>query len=374
MVPGYLEAVFDPNFKVEITRITGDSGAPLYEKGGAIWPADHVHHQYSSAQAWNADGSLIWLRLGGVLVDAKTLKPSRFQRPENNYVEQWSPVEPETMFFFKDNILYKYNVRTYDEKSVMSAPGYSDLRMEVRTSPSNDGLSIGAKATRLSDGKEVCLLLDLTDGSVSKPIVFEDYGFTNRRAKARRCGASPSGRYVWIDGYTTDHMANNIHFFDREGNLVSRINQNAGVECTSDHGDLGLDAHGDDVFVGVCKRGPGILSVLYGGQTISFRAKDGVMKGLGPWFSHYSCRNTRRPGYCFGSTYGSVNSTVAAINLDGLGIEYITNTYANSENDYWAQPQAVPSPSGNKIIFASNWNEELPKAHIFMVDFSQYCY
>jgi len=33
----------------------------------------------------------------------------------------------------------------------------------------------------------------------------------------------------------------------------------------------------------------------------------------------------------------------------------------------------VPSPSGTKVVFASDWNGTLPKANVFVVDFSDAC-
>ena len=42
--------------------------------------------------------------------------------------------------------------------------------------------------------------------------------------------------------------------------------------------------------------------------------------------------------------------------LDGSGrVEYVCHTRHAEPVNYWAQTQAIPSPSGTRVLFASNW-------------------
>src|SRR5690606_18679367 len=93
-LPGYLVAITDPETGFSTTRITmpGDLGA------GVICSDAYCSHRYSSAQAWNADQSMLALMNGcaGIcFLDGRTYRPL-FQRARDIQCE-WHPRDPETM-------------------------------------------------------------------------------------------------------------------------------------------------------------------------------------------------------------------------------------------------------------------------------------
>ncbi len=126
---------------------------------------------------------------------------------------------------------------------------------------------------------------------------------------------------------------------------------------------------GRDVLVGVCKgNGP------TGGTTVSFDPASASLSSIGPSLPHTSCRNTERVGWCFGGGYGSANSEILAISLDGDRVEHVANTYTdNWANKYWAQPQPVVAPDGTKVVFVTDWNGAFSEHHTFVVDFENAC-
>ncbi len=58
--PAYLESIKDPDFDVEIIRITGDPGDSIPGIGGT-WK-DIARHDYSKKPVWNSDESLMYLK------------------------------------------------------------------------------------------------------------------------------------------------------------------------------------------------------------------------------------------------------------------------------------------------------------------------
>ena len=83
--PGYLRPTSDPTFGSTVIRVSGDPGSPIVAKDGrtlGTW-GNHVRPIYSKQQAWNRDGSLLFLYNPGgkggspsyVLVDGNTYEP-----------------------------------------------------------------------------------------------------------------------------------------------------------------------------------------------------------------------------------------------------------------------------------------------------------
>src|SRR5690606_18741613 len=112
------------------------------------------------------------------------------------------------------------------------------------------------KAWREADSVPVCIGVDLSTGKTGPVISFDRYGFERggySENKGRRCSVTASGRYIVLSGHANGSYNDQAHVFDWSGALVYRQRSNAGVECPGGHGDMGLDEHGDDVFVGICK-------------------------------------------------------------------------------------------------------------------------
>ena len=78
---------------------------------------------------------------------------------------------------------------------------------------------------------------------------------------------------------------------------------------------------------------------------------------------HGSARNTLRPGW-FYVTYGRgqpgmrFNAEIVAVKLDGSGTVERFGHYHSTASTYRAQAQAVPSPDGRRVLFASDWAED----------------
>lgn len=356
--PRYLQTVHDPSYGGKITLVTGSPGTPIPGLPGATWP-DRARHQYSSHQAWNADRSLLYLARGRIFLDGNTYMPLGLPEVPRGFWH-WSPVESDIMFIPRADGVGLWNVRIGDWQRVLTIPGYSEFRSHSRDNPSYDGRRLAVKALRDSDAAPVCIGVGLETGTIGPIIEFDRYGFSadeRGEAKARRCGVTASGRYLVLNGSANGSYNDQAHFFEwSTGSLVYRQRENRGRECPGGHGDMGLDEHGNDVFVGICKgRGEPWSSGL-AGRTVALRIPDGNIWALGEGSaSHTSCRNSMRPGYCYGSSFGS-GATINAKSLDGQRVEFYADPQ-NRREEYWDETQAVPSPDGQKILFVSRWND-----------------
>lgn len=102
---------------------------------------------------------------------------------------------------------------------------------------------------------------------------------------------------------------------------------------------------------------------------------------------HTSCRNILRPGWAYFSEYAYVNAThpitfyngvsnyneIIAVRLDGSGTierfgkeHHQTDSNFNGDtNDYYDRAaMAVPSRKGDRVVFASDWEDSSGTAFI----------
>ena len=337
---------------------------------GRSWgDRDRYAPDYPSSPAWNSDESILYLGVGSVFIDTSTWQPVPYDAPSGYTV--WAPGRPSEMFATVNDQLVLWDVKRDAPTLQIAASGYRDLAMTNRTAPSNDGNRVGVKA-KTSSGEWVCLGFDVRSRSIEQVISFDDLGFSSggySEEKARRCSVSPTGRYLMLTGYANGSYNDQAHFFDwSSGNLVMRQRANNGVECPGSHGDIGVDASGRDVLVGGCKGGSGWSDGL-SGETVVVTIATGEVRSVGSRWSHVSCRNIGRPGWCYGSSYDA-NGKVAAFSLDGRRVEYYADPHAGAVSDYYDETKAVASPSGRKFVMSTNWDGQYSVAQAVVVDLS----
>lgn len=323
---------------------------------------------YSSSQAFNADESVIFLAKGGVFVDVASGSILGWQSPGG--FSHWSTADPEIMLSASGSSIRLWNARTGSAAKTIALPGYTNAGFQVRTNPAVTGDKVGVKAQG-SDGSWYGLAVNTTTGNIDSAVRFDDYGFSLGglpEDKARRASASPSGQYLVLSGFAGEYQKSFV--FDwNTGALVYETRDNNGVECPGGHGDMALDASGKDVFVGICKGGGAAWSNPYRGQTVVMDLANGAITPLPnvPGISHYSGRNLGRPGWAYGSSYGG-NGSIVAFKLDGSRVEYYADPQNTGAIDYWAQTQAVPSPSGRRIVYATAWHNTNAKGNTYLLD------
>lgn len=373
--PKYLGSYNDPLTGYLMTRVTGDKDTPI-PNTMVKWEG-RTRSTYQTKQVWSADEKLIYLEIGGpLLLDGETYEVLHNWGPPESGT--WHPVLPDVMIYVKDNTIYEWNARKNATRSIASFEGYSGF---VQSSSADwisaDGRLIGVSARRTADGKGVGFLIDLATGKKASPdFVFADHGFAREEPEFQVCRPSLSGKYVVLLARGGDGGENSrgeaFTVFDLDGNEVG---QHWSLPHTPGHGDLALTEDGRDVMVGRSDDGWGEKPNYFGSVLWDFETKR--LQALGPAGSHTSGRAFRRPGWAFAGNFDEEDSTVFLFALDGSGkAEAICRTWHQRPVNYWAQTQPVPSPTGTRVFFTTNWGIDPKSArngdcHSFVADFRE---
>jgi hypothetical protein len=351
--PDYLHPVTDPIFGTSFTRVT--------EPGRALAPGisckrAYCRHHYSSSQAWNADQSLLLISRGCngfCFLGGRTYEPA-FYRPVTNECE-WHPVDPTLMICVNRNQIYTWAPRTNVRTIVYTPSDYANLQFgPYKGNPSRDGNRVVVRATN-GAGAPVAFAYE-----ISERRKYPDIELSRLPGKNGHCTILPSGRYIGCF-QTADTGTNEAFFFTVDGAQI----QHWAEHHRPGHGDMTIDADGNDVYVGISKADPDKWHV------IKRRIVDGVVIDLAPsgYGTHVSVRNINRLGWAFVSYEGSHSKVagsrdrapfyqeVVALRIDGSGeIRRIVQT-RSAKADYWSETHASPSPDGSQVIWSSNWGE-----------------
>ncbi len=348
--PDYLASYVDSTFGAIVTRITGEPGSVIRNINGH-W-SDVARHLYSKTAAWNCDQSLLLLaRHHGfpslIFLDGSTYQPL-FGRNGGPGIElRWHPQKPDEMVYVGGNTIGFWNVRQNTTQTIATFPDYSDCYI----GPWEGNLS--------QDGSRVVLV----GKKQEKPVAFA-YDLIAKRQYPDLslngltldwASVSASGKYIVVNGQINGKNGDQTQVYDLEGRAVGELWAEYGRPS---HYDLALDENGDDVAVGVSKSKPD------DGRVIKRRLSDGRVTVLTPggYASHTSTRNVKRPGWAFvtyqhrGPTWPPFWDEVIAVKLDGsMAIERIAHLHT-ADTDYLSAAVAVPSPDGQRVLWASNWN------------------
>lgn len=349
--PGYLQSATDAAFGTSFIRIT-DPGREMIP--GVACMAAYCTHRYSSAQAWNADQTLLVIANGcqGLcFLDGRTYRPL-FHRHVADECE-WHPTNPDLMICVEANRLYQWAPRS-DTKALLYAPnGYSNLQFgPFKGNPSNDGHRLVLRATNRAS-RSIAFAYDIA--AMKR---YPDIALDKLPGKNGYCTISPSGRFIACF-QTTIGGVETAFIFTIDGVLLRHWDEHH----RPGHGDMTLDADGHDVYVGISKADPDKYHV------IKRRLEDGAVTDLVPYgeAQHASIRNTNLPGWVF-LTFAGTHSEIAAhpswapfyqeviaLRIDGSGsVRRIVQT-RNATYDYWSEAHASPSPDGTQVIWSSNW-------------------
>ena len=356
--PGYMQPFIDPVYGTLVTRITGDPGTPIPTVGG-VW-GNKARHGYSKDPVWNADQSLLVLKQvdgvsGFLFLDGNTYKPL-FNRVSPGGEVRWHPSIADAMVYLTYGCEFgHWNVRTNVRSPLVTPAGYTDCYMGPwEGNVSSDGGKVAAYARRASDGRFVAFVVDLGQRIKYPDLDLASVGVTN----LDWVSVSATGRYLVVTGTitgcrTVGGYCDATKVFTLQGAPVGPFWVEYGVPS---HYDLGINALGEDVAVGVSKSAP------TEGKVVMRRLTDGQVTPLtvGGYATHTSTRGARGWAYVShpynGPYWPPFRNETFAVKLDGtLTLERFANLHATLPTEA-AHPTVTPSPDGKRVIFASNWS------------------
>lgn len=358
--PAYLDQAQDPLFGTSFTRVT-DPGTKGTSRIGC-GPAYCVH-RYSSIQAWNADQSLLLITNGchgWCFLDGQTYELV-FQRRTPSACE-WHPRNAEIMICVHHNAVLSWAPRANKVSILWQTEDYTALKFgPLAGNLSHDGNRIALRA-RNAEGGLVAFAVDLAANQKLPDIALSDLISENNYVSI-----SPSGRYIYLFQEPVDGVEKS-YVFTASGRQLQHWTEHH----RPGHGDMTIDAAGDDVYVGVSKSEPDKWHI------IKRRLRDGQVTVLAPsgYGSHVSARNINLPGWVFVSYGGKLSEfiesdtgmpdhagrapfyqEVIALRIDGSGQVRRFAQTRSTEHDYWSETHASPSPDGSQVIWSSDWGQ-----------------
>ena len=402
--PLYAMGVVEPTFGTLLTRITDDAGKSIGALGSS-WGAV-ARHVYSKVQPWNSNMSLLSIDNHGtgyspVLLDGHSYQPVEGPCPNyDRWDARWHPklihsheqinvnkAGTELMWF---DVVNCVKTRSWP-LPIVSAYGIGSGEGNV----SNSGRFVAIA----NQQQMVVVDMDPPPG-VAPPYPYQRIGPVYTFAacsldvaqpdlgRISNVSISPSGRYIDVKygRDTTESMVEcdtlcDLHrIFEVDSGLVIRPHNMAdnSLRCGSfsarpngwvyplKHADMTLDPDDnyEDVLIGG-RSCPG--STL--GHVVKVRLRDGQVTSLTnpvnePSYSHGSARNLVRPGW-FYVTYSRDPvfagcrfwGEVVAVRTDGSGSVQRFGHYHSTASTFDAEAQAVPSPDGTCVLFASDWED-----------------
>lgn len=372
----------DPKFKTQLRRLTDARGQGI----ASIVP------QYSKRQAWNADQSILLLFTGDGaprLYHGSTYAYLKTLDGVGGEDVFWHPTDPSIIYYSADNVLYSYNVNSEAATPLHTFEGYTWTNTRGEGNISRDGryyAFVGQTYDTDTHFKDIVvydLVLDSVVSKLALPAVLSDFDWAS---------ISPLGDYVVVDYATQDTgRYQGIEVYDRNLNFIWQKGLGAG------HSDLGIDAQGDQVLVISCYDAD-----LNRGIMKKLRLADGTETDLlqlsESFDMHISCRNEVRSEWCFVSTFDGegrltddslswlpFEDEIFALKLDGSGSvqriahhhsrRFTPSTPDRDNSNYWAEPHATVSRDGMRMVFGSNWREDVPSdssVDTYVVDFTSF--
>jgi hypothetical protein len=351
---------------------------------------------YPKVQSWNKDMSLLFI--GYRLYNSKTLEESSITKNKHGYNALCSP----GVFFRWSNVsANKFYVLdtsrhiiegTIEENNTVTCNTLANLKQQyeiLQLGPNEGNLDKNDQyaifvAKKYNDKNIYLVLFDMKN----KKIVWKDKKIDNDKwenkngewqvSKLDWISVSQSGKYIVMNNYIHKPLYRyDINMKNRVA--LEYIGNNGERVSLGEHGDLGFDIHGNEVFVQNVSGHRSSKSGMY-----MFNLDNPIQLGQrllkSPYGGgHVSCRNTDRPGWCYITRQTKGYMDVFALKLDASvpeTVQYFSQThikediiYNNGKKGIYLETYGGVSPDGTKMIFNSHWdNVDQKKIDTFIAE------
>jgi hypothetical protein len=313
---------------------------------------------YTTISAWNADESLLILySLAGQhqLYDGETYQFLRNLEINPPDIEQvyWDTSDPDILYYVDGQKYIRYHVKAGTQDTLHD---FAALCGSSSVSNGDDPMFTSWDSHRvgLTCGKQM-FIYDASTDTIFGPQA------TSGIPPAQ---VAPSGTLAFLE-------AGSGQIYNANLNLVRSLT----LQDPANHASLGQLANGHDTWNGTVYDDGNDDAKSNVGNLVTWDLTDGTGGAIiGPKTGypyppdgHVSAMAYKRPGWIFVSTYGNTNGQ-ALLDLENLVADTNTgkvcrigrhrswgkaNTHLNTP--YWAEAHTVPSPSGTRAAFASDW-------------------
>jgi hypothetical protein len=360
--PAYNVDVTDPSFGTIVTRIT-DQGAPFNSN-------QFVRHHYSKDQPWNSDGTLLKLkRKEHPLLDGNTYAaiPNTAGKAYLATSDTiWANTAARTLYGIEGTTkLVRIDVTDPTAPTRVTLRDFTGTYTKIHIGPNEGNLTDNDRYVLLACESGANLVLNLIDLQTAGYPTVATTMLAGMYTHLDWATVSPSGQYVVINwdrntttaqpGYGIDCYTVNL----ANGTIAYRSH----LANRSEHGDIGYDSTGQEVYVQINFETSDASIVSYrlsdGTRAIQLRrSPEPVIRA-----AHVSCRNLNRPGWAYVTGEASETATneavfyIFALKLDGSNtVQKFAHTHATNTLGYEFEPTAVPDRSGTRVMWSSEWN------------------
>jgi hypothetical protein len=348
----------DAQFGTKLRRITAvaGSGADAF-----IVPL------YTTISAWNADESRLILYAGGgvghQLYDGKTyqlIKPLDINPADLEQV-YWDTSDPDLFYYTDGQKFVRYHVAS-DRKETLH--DFTSVCGSATPTNGSDPMftSWDSRRLGLTCGQKM-FIYDWSNDTVLGPTATPTSGTPPAQV-------APSGTLAYLEAGTGQVL-----------DPTFAVVRSLGLQAPDNHASLGRLANGHDTWNGTVYDDGNDDAKSNVGVLVTWDLTDGTGGAvIGPKTGypyppdgHVSAMAYRQPGWIFVSTFfvNGFDGTGTAPTPGLLDLENLiadTNTgrvcragrhrswgKANQTLGYWAEAHTVPSPSGTRAVFASDW-------------------
>jgi len=329
-LPQKYQAATDPVYGTKVTRI-GDAG---------------MRHAYGRIQPWSPSEKYLYLYYpddgtGSWLLDGKTYV----------LIKRISP--PSGATWISDTEMVGANLETYNVES--------GARSRLPNAPTG---SIGAGEGAPSDDFRYWAVLNGATVYVYDRTAAAVISTLNLGTSPNNVTMSRKGGYVIVQYSARGAgQTQGTWLFNRSG---ARVRQ---LWDAPHHMDPGVDAQGNEVAVSV---GSGLVDLV--DLASGLHRSLAKLPSVWPWVGHVTCR---QPGWALCSpdswhSPGNVGNDqlasfdMAVTNADKARVWAHEHCWSGAT--YLQQPQAVQSPSGGRVLFASMWTQGSGAVYPFVAE------
>ncbi len=373
----------DSNFNTLITQAT-DRGK--------------IRHEYSRFDPFNSDQSMILL-LNIDKGDNTVFKTDKmpYEKTENKVMmvdisePRWDPDDPEVLWGLNELKIIRLNVETKERQVVKDFSEDEIIKSIIDEQTDIDTITMKDEGESSQDKRFWALALQCSredqriryvfcwDGMLDKTLGF--YEVPSGQAEIDWVGMSAKGTFVIIGSDEGEGKHAGLTIANRQLTEFHKL-----ANATA-HSDVGLDIEGNEVIVMKNNKTDYIdlipldfetepVSNLEDYETSTIRrlirlfydseSKNGFNSGV-----HISCNFS---GYCVVSTYiepgvieqNWLDRSIVLARLDSAkpSVFYLAKVY-NTTQEYWEETQATITNDGSKVMWTSNWNQDVGQEKVF---------